>query len=179
MKQIKIKTSILLACGLAFIALPRALAESNNDHATDAMFKAADTNNDGKVARAEHAAYSKKMFTDADTNRDGTVTLAEMTAAQTKMKGSMTTQTDLTPQANSPMKADRADKATKAGNHARDQMSPAAMIAMHDTNNDSQLSAAEHAAGCAAMFTQLDTNNDGMLTKEECQEGKSKMKSAY
>jgi len=173
MNQIKTKSSILLACGLALVALPCAFAEDAIGHSADAMFKAADSNNDGKLSRAEHAIHGKKVFTDTDTNRDGTVTLTEMTAAHAKMKTDMTMQTDAT------KKADQADRFANAGKGAMDEMSPAAMIKMHDTNKDGQLSAAEQTAGCDAMFTKMDTNKDGSLSKDECKEGNKVMQGAY
>jgi hypothetical protein len=40
-----------------------------------------DTNGDGKISRAEHAAGAKQMFAQCDANRDGIVTAAEMDAA--------------------------------------------------------------------------------------------------
>jgi Ca2+-binding EF-hand superfamily protein len=163
MKQIIAKSSLILICGLAFVALPQALAEHSVEHTADAMFKAADTNNDSKLSRAENAAHGKKLFTDTDTNRDSTVTLVEMTAAHAKMKADMKGKDGL-PQA--------------TDNDATAEMSPAAMIKMHDQNGDGQLTAAEQTAGCEAMFKKMDANNDGSLSKDECKEGHKQMKSA-
>lgn len=167
MNQFKNKTAIILSCGLALVALPRAFAEHTIEHSADAMFKTADTNNDGKISRAEHAAHGKKRFTDADSNRDGTVTLAEMTAAQEKMKADQT------------MKSDAPKKGDKAGKDAGQEMSPAAMIKMHDANKNGQLSAAEQKAGCDAMFTKMDTNQDGSVSRDECKAGHKMMLGAY
>lgn len=108
MNQTKIKTSLLLACGLVLTALPSAFAESHpGRHTAEGMFKAADTNNDNKVSRAEHVAGGKLMFAEMDTNRDGTVNLAEMTAAHAAIKPDAT------------LKGDRpgnADKKNRPGN---------------------------------------------------------------
>ncbi|AOS43263.1 transaldolase/EF-hand domain-containing protein [Lacunisphaera limnophila] len=164
MTQIKIKTTLLLACGFALAALPAFAETHTGKHTADDMFKASDTNSDGKLSRSEHAVTSKKMFTDSDTNRDGSVTLVEMTAAHEKMKSEMTT------------KSDQPGNVAKA---APDEMSPAAMIKLHDKNSDGQLSTAEHTAGCDAMFTKMDSNNDKSLSKEECKAGEKMMKSEY
>lgn len=152
MNQIKTKSTLLLACGFALAALPGAFAAHTPEHAKgsqEAMFKAMDTDGDGFVSRAEHAASGKQMFTDADTDHNGTVTLAEMTAACDKMKGDMP---------------------------AKDAMSPAEMIKMHDQNGDGQVSADEQAAACDMMFAKMDTNNDGKLSQAECKAGHKMMK---
>ena len=146
MTAAKTKTSFILACGLALVALPCAFADHTDKH-SDAMFKAMDTNGDGQVSRAEHAASAQKMFADADTNHDGIVTLAEMEAVCTKMH------------ADKPMK---------------DEMSAAEMIKQCDQNGDGQVSAAEHAAHADAMFTKMDTDGDGFLSASECSAGHEK-----
>ncbi len=156
----KLNSSLILACGLALVALPCAFA-GHDEHSSDAMFKSMDANSDGQISRAEHVAGGKKMFSDADANHDGRVTAAEMTAAHAKMKADM------------PAKADTAAKADKA---AKGEMDAAEMIKMHDQNGDGQLTAAEHDAGCDSMFTKMDKNNDGSLSKDECKEGQKKMK---
>lgn len=144
MTALKTKTSLLLACGFALIAFPHAFAaEHMGDKSPDAMFKATDTNHDGKLSREESAAGSKKMFTDLDTNRDGTVTTAEMTAAQ-------------------PMKG---GQSVKGGPAATD------LFRTHDKNADGKLTVAENEAACDAMFTKMDKNNDGTLSSDECKEG--------
>ena len=154
-------TSILLACGLALIALPCAFADHMGEH-SDAMFKAMDTNGDGKVSRAEHAAGAVKMFTDADTNHDGMLTLAEMKAAHAKMK------TDKPARAGS---ASMNDKSTTGDKAMKDDMSAEEMFKMCDTNGDGQVSQAEHAAHADAMFTKMDTDGDGFLSASEFSAG--------
>ena len=149
MTAAKTKISIILACGLALVALPCVFAEHTGEHSADAKFKAMDTNGDGRVSRAEHAASAQKMFADADTNHDGIVTLAEMEAVCTKM---------------------HADKP------AKEEMSAAEMIKMCDQNGDGQVSAAEHAAHADAMFTKMDADGDGFLSASECAAGHDSMK---
>jgi hypothetical protein len=59
MTAVKTKTSLILACGLALVALPCAFAEHMGEHMSDTMFKSMDTNGDGQVSRAEHAATAR------------------------------------------------------------------------------------------------------------------------
>ena len=141
MKRFKI-TLPLFAAGFALVALPAALA---NDSAT--MFKSMDTDGDGRVSRAEHAAGAKMMFDKMDANHDGVVTAAEMDAAR-------------------PMKSEKP---------AGQQMSASEKIKVIDTDGDGQLTAAEHSAGSQTMFNKMDTNSDGFLSMEEFEAGHKKM----
>jgi Ca2+-binding EF-hand superfamily protein len=158
----KSKTSIILACGLALVSLPCAFAEHMGEHSADAMFKAMDTNGDGRVSRAEYAAHAQKKFDDMDANHDGQVTLAEMEAAHAKMKAD-----------HAKMKADMPMQGDKP---MKEEMSAAEMIKMCDQNGDGQISAAEHAAHADAMFTKMDTDGDGFLSASECAAGHDEMK---
>ncbi len=157
----KTKASLILACGLALVALPCAFAAHTPEHAEDAMFKAMDTNNDGKVSRAEHAASALKMFTEADTNHDGKVTLAEMEAAHAKMAAD-----------HAKMKADMPMSDDKP---MAMEMSAAEMIKMCDKDGDGQVSKAEHVAHADAMFTKMDKDGDGFLSASECEAGHEAM----
>lgn len=162
MTSAKTKTSLILACGLALVALPCAFADRHEGgHSADAMFKAMDTNNDGKVSRAEHAASALKMFTEADTNHDGQVTLSEMEVAHSKMAVEHAKM-----KADMPMKNDKPMKM---------EMSAAEMIKMCDQNGDGQISQAEHAAHADAMFTKMDKDGDGFMSASECEEGHEAM----
>jgi Ca2+-binding EF-hand superfamily protein len=142
-----IKTSLILTCCLALAAVPCAFAGPNAEHSADAMFKSMDTDGDGRISRAEHAASAKKMFDKMDANHDGIVTAAEMDAFHA-------------------MKTDKPGK---------DGMSSADKIKAMDTNGDGQLSQAEHEAGSDAMFTKMDTNNDGFLSPAEFTAGHAGM----
>jgi len=146
----KTKTPLILACGLALVALPSALA---NDGAE--KFKLMDADGDGRITRSEHAAGAQTMFGQMDTNTDGVVTAAEMDAHHAEKKSS---------------KLKFWEKKDK------DMKSSAEKISMIDTNHDGQLTRAEHEAGSEAMFTKLDTNNDGVLTKDECEAGEEMKK---
>ena len=193
MNQIKIKTSLIIACGLVLTALPSAFAESKPGKSTgEGMFETSDTNKDGKVSRAEYLAGEKKMFAEMDANHDGTVNLSEITAAQATAKSGMVSDrpgtTDRTRTNDQVGTNERIgpndrnvnlDRTMKTDRSGMNEMSPAAVLKMHDKNSDGQMSAAEHSAGCEDMFTKLDTNNDGSLSKEEIKAGDKPMKSGY
>lgn len=68
--------SLLVACSLAFGALPAVFGGADSEK----HFKMMDANGDGKISRAEHATASKHMFAQCDRNHDGIVTAAEMDA---------------------------------------------------------------------------------------------------
>jgi hypothetical protein len=51
------------------------------------MMKMMDTNHDGMVSAAEHAAYAKMMFDKMDTNHDGMLSKTEMAAGMKMMQG--------------------------------------------------------------------------------------------
>jgi Ca2+-binding EF-hand superfamily protein len=140
------RLSIVIACGLALCALPSAFAGPD----ADKHFKMMDTNGDGKISRAEHAAGAKQMFAQCDANHDGVVTAAEMDAAM----------------------AARGEKLA-----AGDKTS-AEKIKEIDQNGDGKLTVAEHEAGTETMFNKMDKNGDGFLSKAECDEGMKLMKRA-
>ena len=158
----KTKISLILAASLALVALPCAFADHHKGgQSSDAMFKAMDTNNDGKASRAEHAASALKMFTEADTNHNGLVTLAEMEAAHAKMAAD-----------HAKMKADMpkgSDQPKMMG------MSAAEMIKMCDKDGDGQVTTAEHVAHADAMFTKMDKDSDGFMSTSECEAGHEAM----
>lgn len=136
--------SILVACSLVLWALPAAFAGADSDK----HFKMMDTDGDGKISRAEHAAAAKQMFDQCDANHDGIVTATEMDAATAK----------------------------KGEKLAKDDKTSAEKIQMIDQNGDGKLTAAEHAAGSDKMFAKMDKNGDGFLSKAECDEGLKMMK---
>ena len=143
--KIGFRTSVLVGgvvlATLAFGAAPKA-------GTPDVEFTAMDTNKDGKVSAAEHAAASKKMFVTMDANADGKVTAAEMDAAHQRVTGKKPKKTD---------------------------MSSAEKIKVIDTNGDGTLTAEEHAAGSRAMFEKMDTDKDGFLTQDELAAGHGQM----
>jgi Ca2+-binding EF-hand superfamily protein len=144
MNTSKHRNSLALACTIALLASPVAFA--GND--AEKQFKKMDTNSDGQISRAEHAAGAKLMFTQCDANKDNAVTAAEMDAA-------------VVAHGEKPAKHDK---------------SSAEKIKMIDQNGDGKLTAAEHEAGSDKMFAMMDKNSDGSLSKEECDEGHKSMK---
>lgn len=128
---------------LGVMALVPALAMAGDD-----KFKGMDSDGDGAVSSAEHAAGAKKMFDAMDANHDGYVTAAEMDAHWAK-----------------------ADKGRQSG---KMKMSSADKIKEIDTDGDGRISAAEHAAGSAKMFTRMDADSDGKVTQAEMQAGHDK-----
>jgi len=141
------KSGNSMALWLGVLLLAPAAAMAGDDKA-----KLMDTNSDGMVSSAEHAAGAKTMFTQMDANSDGKVTAAEMDAFHaSKMAG-------------------KGDKM---------KMSSAEKIKKIDTDGDGAISAAEHDAGSAQMFTRMDANGDGNLTAAEMKAGHDKeMRSA-
>ncbi len=144
MKTGKKRPSIVVACSLALCAVSVAFAGPDGDK----HFKMMDTNADGKISRAEHAAGAKQMFTQCDANGDGIVTATEMQAA-TPAHGE------------------------KPGKHDK---TAAEKIKEIDQNGDGQLTVAEQDAGTLKMFAKMDKNDDGFLSKAECDEGMKMMK---
>lgn len=101
-------------------------------------FKAMDSNGDGQVSAAEHAAGVSKMFGAMDANGDGFVTAAEMDTHR----------------------AGKAKDAKMAG-------SSADKIGKMDTDGDGRLSAAEYDSGAQSMFTRMDADKNGSLSAAE------------
>lgn len=99
-----------------------------------------DTDGDGKVSAAEHAAGAKQRFTRLDADGDGFVTAAEM---------------------------DTMHEARGGGPGPGMAGSAADRIKMMDTDGDGKLSAAEHAAGAEKMFRRNDSNGDGTVDAAE------------
>lgn len=110
----------------------------------DKEFTSMDTDHDGKVSAAEHAAGAKMMFGKMDADRDGKVTAAEMTAAQQAITGRPAKKSD---------------------------MPAAEKIKAIDSDGDGVLTADEHAKGAASMFAKMDTDKDGFLSKQEMAAG--------
>ena len=108
----------------------------------DERWKAADTDSDGNLSRAEAQASSSwvgERFDKLDTNADGQVTHEEMAAARK--------------QGHEQMRADRVERFKAA-----------------DTNGDGGIDLAEAQTGLpklAEKFSAVDTDNDGKVTPAE------------
>ncbi len=149
MKTTKTTSALFLAGGLLLAALPARANESAD------KFKLMDTNGDGKISRAEHAAGAQAMFGKMDANADGIVTADEMNAVHADKKSS---------------KLKFWEK--KDG----DGMSASEKISVIDTNGDGRISRSEHEAGSDKLFTKMDTNDDGFLSQDELEAGHQMMK---
>jgi Ca2+-binding EF-hand superfamily protein len=77
-----------IAAGLFVAAMGVSSASAHDKMMGSAdMMAKIDTNHDGKVSAAEHAAYAQSMFQKMDANHDGMVTKAEMDAGMKMMQG--------------------------------------------------------------------------------------------
>jgi Ca2+-binding EF-hand superfamily protein len=85
------KTVITLAALAAMVAMPASAAEmdSNMKKMCERHFNMADTDKNGMLSSAEHAAHAEQMFKQADTNNDGMVSLDEMMAMKKKEMADM------------------------------------------------------------------------------------------
>lgn len=169
--------SKLIPVAIASILCGVAVAGGGKDDKMSMM----DKDGDGKISAVEHADGAKMMFSKMDTNKDGEVTAEEMDAAHASMKGHSkdhaTARTESGP--NEEKMADKkAYDQTGSGKSMPKQMSSAQKIAAMDTNNDGELSAAEHAAGAKKMFSKMDSDHDGSLTAQEVREGERSMMTA-
>lgn len=140
--------SKLVLGGIAMFVASIASARPTQSATVDKEFAMMDTNKDGKISAAEHAAGAKAMFEKMDSDKDGKVTVAEMTAAHKAVTGRAATKSD---------------------------MSAADKIKAVDANGDGILTAEEHAAASAAMFAKMDTDKDGFLSKSEMAAGHASM----
>ena len=133
--------AILTATGLAaasFLVLADAGAGKHGGHHMGERLKAADTNNDGLISKAEAAALPRiaQNFDAIDTNRDGQLSADEMRAFHQKMR------------------------ATKAAEHFK-------QIDKDGDGRISKAEAQAGAPRLAAHFEQIDANGDGFVTPEE------------
>ena len=80
-------TRVAIRCFVAGVAAVLALsgAAIAGDMSSAEKIKKMDTNGDGKLSAAEHAASSREMFMKMDTNKNGNVTVAEMDASHKRM----------------------------------------------------------------------------------------------
>jgi hypothetical protein len=91
--QIQMKSRILSGAVVAMVIGLAAASTFAHDSATaggmgssDMMAKI-DTNHDGNISAAEHAAYTQSMFERMDSNHDGMVSKAELDAGMKTMHG--------------------------------------------------------------------------------------------
>jgi len=132
------------------------------------MMMMADSNKDGAITAAEHAAAAKAMFDRMDADQDGRIAGVELDAGHQGMH-------DMA--GGHAMPGDHADGGK--GTHGHGDMAPmhAHMLATMDADNDGTITAAEHTTGARAMFERMDTNNDGFVSQAEFNAGMKAMRS--
>ena len=117
--------------------LPSSKAATEAAPLVEHLAKRVDTNHDGKVTSAEHAAFAETMFNETDADHDGSVSAAECDSEQAKH-------------------GDKVDRAASA-----------AHLRVVDTDGSGQISASENAAYAASNFARADKNGDGSLSEKE------------
>ena len=138
-------------------------------HGSDAQFKAMDTDRDGTLSPAEHAAGAKKMFGKMDADRDGIVTAQEMGAGHKDMPTAQSDHEAASSRHPEPRTSDASGKPLK---------SASAKIKAIDTDGDGAITAAEHEAGSKKMFGKMDKDSNGRLTAAEVEAGHDRMMTA-
>ncbi len=88
--EMKTRMFAMTTLGIALVtgmAMSSAVAgDKPGSHDMDKMMKMMDSNGDGMVSAAEHAAHAKAMFDKMDSNHDGMVDKAEMDAGMKEMR---------------------------------------------------------------------------------------------
>lgn len=137
-----------------------------------------DTDNDGRISRAEAAANERfaARFDDMDANKDGFIdrTDHEARASQRRDAWFATADTDKDGKL-SRAEIDAADTARRAEFQQRQQASAAERFATLDTNKDGRISreeAKDHPR-LTQRFDQLDVNKDGFLDQDELKAAKA------
>ena len=145
--------SLLVLCSVSLFALPAAFAGD-----VDSKIDKLDTNKDGLISSAEHAAGAQAMFAKLDVNGDGVVTESEVEAKK-----------DMRPEEkNRDEQKDHISRDEKK--HTDDKFK------MMDRNGDGRVTAEENASAASMMFTAADTNSDGQLSKAELEAAHKAMK---
>jgi Ca2+-binding EF-hand superfamily protein len=144
------------AVAAAVLAVPGFAGDKDGD-----KWKSMDSNNDGFITQAEHAAGARQMFEKMDGDRDGRVTSTEMQEAH-DMHARDTAQHQASHEG-------RYDKGKTS------KMSPDQMMKKVDSNKDGAISASEHEESSRRMFTEMDTDGDGRLSKDEMKKGHERM----
>jgi Ca2+-binding EF-hand superfamily protein len=130
-------TIILAAAVLSLPLSGVAVAKAGKHHHAHEKFAEIDTNNDGKITRAEGLTHSNALFAKADKNADGALSAAEMKATMMERMSK------------------RLDKRI------------AKRIERTDTNKDGVISNAEARTTEDARFELMDKNKDGLVELAE------------
>ncbi|MEO7689318.1 MAG: EF-hand domain-containing protein [Sphingomonas sp.] len=142
---------------------------------------AADTDQDGKISRAEFVAQSTERFAKLDSNGDGQISGDEMKAMMERMReggrmggrrgvGGEAAGAMMPPPPPTPPGAEGGPM----GDHHRHH--GVGMLARLDTNQDGKISRGEMRAEADKHFDSLDTNGDGFIDKAEMDAARAKMK---
>ena len=133
----------------------------------------ADTDQDGKISRAEFMAQSSERFAKLDANGDGRISGDEMKAMMERMR-----------------EGSRMGGRHSMGGEAAGAMMPppppgamggrhghhGARLARLDTNQDGKISRDEMRADADKHFDKLDTNGDGFVDQAEMDAARARMK---
>ncbi|MEP2942421.1 MAG: hypothetical protein ABJ081_00920 [Hyphomicrobiales bacterium] len=163
------KTLILTTALISFVASSIAFAQSHG-------MKAADTNKDGNLTRAELSAHVGKRFAKLDKDGDGSITKEERKAARADRRAERFAKLDtdgngsLSPEEFQVQTDKYHGKGGKKGgkHHGRH--------AKLDANQDGVIDKAEFEARAFKRFDRIDTNNDDVVSAQERQAAYAKHK---
>jgi len=137
----------------------------------------ADTDQDGKISRAEFMAQSTDRFAKLDTNGDGQISGDEMKAMMARMRegGGMGGRRGAGgPAAGAMMPPPPGVEGGAMGGHHGHR--GGGRLERLDTNQDGKISREEMRADADKHFDKLDTNGDGFIDKAEMDAARAKMK---
>ena len=134
----------------------------------------ADSDQDGKISRAEFMAQSAERFIKLDTNGDGRISGDEMKAMMERMRegGRMGGRRGMGGEAAGAVTPPPPPGAM-GGHHGRHG---AGRLARLDTNQDGKISRDEMRADADKHFDKLDTNGDGFIDQAEMDAARARMK---
>ena len=139
---------------------------------------AADTDQDGKISRAEFMAQSSERFAKLDTNGDGQISGDEMKAMMERMREGrrMGGRRGMGGEAAGAMMPPAASRRRGRPDGRHHGHHGAGRLARLDTNQDGKISRDEMRADADKHFDKLDTNGDGFIDKAEMDAARAKMK---
>lgn len=115
------------------------------------MAKAADTNGDGLISKAEHDAMTEKRFSRMDMNSDGVLNQTDRDLKKAEM-----------------------DEMKKKGQERRAEQGMRA-----DANGDGSIDLAEFKAQSDEMFARMDSNSDGSVSEDERKAARQAMRQRW